>query len=123
MSADHLFALPSDQFAVTSADCYTPRCLFDAIGLRFDLDLAAPPGGPWHVPAVRYYTAEDDGLAQPWDGLVWCNPPYSAMKDWAPKWCAHPTGVLMGLGTSRHSTLGMICAAAEALYLGTVYFT
>jgi hypothetical protein len=123
MANDHLFALPTDAFAVTSDDCYTPRWVFDAMGLEFDLDVAAPPGGPWHVPAKRWYTAEDDGLTSPWDGLVWCNPPYSRMKDWAPLWLAHPTGVLMGLATSRHSTLGPITAAAEAVYFGTVYFT
>lgn len=25
---------------------------------------------------TRYYTPEQDGLAQPWEGVVWCNPPY-----------------------------------------------
>jgi hypothetical protein len=121
--ADTLFALPSDAAAITSDDCYTPRWVFDAMGLTFDLDVAAPPGGPWHVPARRYFTATDDGLAQPWEGLVWCNPPYSAMKDWAPRWARHPTGVLMGLATSRHSTLKEISNAADAVYLGTVYFS
>ncbi len=24
----------------------------------------------------RYYTRDDDGLAQPWDGKCWMNPPY-----------------------------------------------
>ena len=122
VNAATLFALPSDAVAATSDDCYTPRWVFDAMGLRFDLDVAAPVGGPWHVPCERYYTAEDDGLGQPWDGLVWCNPPYSNMKEWAPRWAAHPTGVLMGLATSRHSTLGLICSAADAVYIGTVYF-
>lgn len=91
-----LFAISSDSIAVTSDDCYTPRWVFDAMGLRFDLDVAAPPGGPWHVPCDRYFTAEDDGLAQPWDGLVWCNPPYSDFWTWAEAWMAHPTGVLLG---------------------------
>ena len=67
--------------------------------------------------------SEDDGLSQPWDGLVWCNPPYSAMKDWAPLWCAHPTGVLMGLATSRHPSLRRISEAADGVFFGTVYFT
>lgn len=58
--SDALFALPTDAYAMTSDDCYTPRWVFDAMGLQFDLDVAAPKGGPWHVPAARYYTAEDD---------------------------------------------------------------
>ncbi len=93
----HLFALPSDSIKVTSDDCYTPRWVFDAMGLQFDLDVAAPIGGPWHVPATRYYTAEDDGLTASWDGLVWCNPPYSSFAAWADRWLAHDRGLLMGM--------------------------
>lgn len=93
----HLFALPSDSIAVTSDDCYTPRWVFKAMGLHFDIDVAAPLGGPWHVPCDRYFTAEDDGLAQPWDGLVWCNPPYSSFAAWAARWAEHDRGVLMGM--------------------------
>lgn len=88
----HLFSLPSDLIAVTTDDCYTPRWVFDAMGLRFDLDVAAPPGGPWHVPCERFYTAEDDGLTSPWDGLVWCNPPYSDYTAWAARFASHLGG-------------------------------
>jgi hypothetical protein len=91
-----LFAVGDDAVATTSDDCYTPRWVFDAMGLQFDLDVAAPVGGPWHVPCARYYTAADDGLAQPWDGLVWCNPPYSRFMVWAERW-TNARGALMGL--------------------------
>lgn len=114
--SDHLFALPSDSLKVTSDDCYTPRWVFDAMGLRFDLDVAAPPGGPWHVPAKRYYTAEDDGLVQPWDGLVWCNPPYSRFRPWAEKW-ADAEGCLMGLMLNSVKWLGPALRAADAVAL------
>jgi len=120
---EHLFPIASDSIKVTSDDCYTPRWVFDAMGLEFDLDVAAPPGGPWHVPAKRYYTAEDDGLTQPWDGLVWCNPPYSGLEDWANKWLAHPAGVLMGICASRQSWRMRVYGAADAVYLGQVEFS
>jgi len=62
--------------SATSDEWYTPPTVFDALGLTFDLDPAAPSGGvPW-VPAARHFTKEEDGLAQPWDGRVWLNPPY-----------------------------------------------
>ncbi|HEU4542996.1 MAG TPA: DNA N-6-adenine-methyltransferase [Jiangellaceae bacterium] len=92
-----LFALPTDAVAITSNECYTPRWVFDAMGLHFDLDVAAPPGGPWHVPCDRYFTAADDGLAQPWDGLVWCNPPYSDYAPWADRFAVHDRIALMGI--------------------------
>lgn len=93
---DALFSLPTDEIAVTSDDCYTPRWVFDAMGLRFDLDVAAPVGGAVAVPCDRYFTATDDGLSQPWDGLVWCNPPYSNYAPWAERFAAHDRAVLMG---------------------------
>lgn len=71
---------------------YTPPEIFELIGIEFDLDVCAPPGGvPW-VPAKRYLTEADDGLTTPWEGLVWMNPPYSAPKPWIKKWIAHNNG-------------------------------
>jgi hypothetical protein len=52
-----------------SDDWYTPPEIFDALGLTFDLDPCSP--GPTHwVPARQVFTKQDDGLAQPWSGLV-----------------------------------------------------
>ena len=60
-----------------SDEWYTPRLIFETMGLQFDLDVAAPiTGSPW-VGASNFYSIEDDGLAQPWSGKVWMNPPYS----------------------------------------------
>lgn len=45
-------------------------------GALFDLD---PASGAEHKPLARErYTPEDDGLAQPWHGYVWLNPPWSS---------------------------------------------
>ena len=35
--------------------------------------------------APLYYTTEDDGLRQPWDGHAFVNPPYSAPGPWVEK--------------------------------------
>lgn len=111
---DHLFALPSDSVKVTSDDCYTPRWVFDAMRLEFDLDVASPPGGPWHVPTKRYYTANDDGLAQPWDGIIWCNPPYSNFRPWAERYAETDRIALMGL-VSNSSWVGPVLSASDVV--------
>ena len=88
-----LFSAP--QTATGSDDWYTPRWIFDTLGLTFDLDVAAPSGGiPW-IPARRYYTMEDDGLAQPWEGLVWMNPPYSSATEWVRRFLEHGDGIAL----------------------------
>lgn len=53
----------------------TPQPLFDALDrvFGFTLDVCATPA---NAKCQRFYTREQDGLAQPWNGTVWCNPPY-----------------------------------------------
>jgi len=74
---------------------YTPKWIFDHMGIQFDLDVAAPTGGAPHVPARRYYTEGDDGLTQPWDGLIFMNPPYSQAKPWVEKFMRHGNGIAL----------------------------
>ncbi len=76
-------------------DFYTPPYLFEKMGLRFDLDVCAPPGGvPW-VPADRYFTKAEDGLSQPWNGRVWMNPPYSKPTPWVRRFIEHRHGIAL----------------------------
>lgn len=75
---------------------YTPRWLFDALGIKFSIDVCAPLDLTHaSVPAERHLTIEDDGLAQPWDGTVWCNPPYSKPEPWARRMIHHRDGLLL----------------------------
>lgn len=79
----------------TSDDYYTPPYIFEALGVTFDMDVSAPPGGvPW-IPARRSIDVIEDGLATPWEGLVWCNPPYSDPTPWIDKFIAHAHGLML----------------------------
>lgn len=76
-------------------DYYTPKRLFDALGLQFDVDVCAPRGGvPW-LPASKHYSIIDDGLQQEWLGRVWCNPPYSKPGPWIERMIIHNNGVAL----------------------------
>lgn len=93
MTSDQLPLFGQPQTSKTSDDYYTPRWIFDALNLRYDIDVAAPPGGCEWIPADRYYTQADDGLAQPWQGVVWMNPPFSKPAPWITKWIEHGNGI------------------------------
>lgn len=95
MAAEQQSLLNLPQTGTTRNDFYTPASLFLALGLEFDLDVCAPPGGvPW-IPAKRFFTYEDDGLSQPWEGRVWMNPPFSKPSPWVERFIAHRNGVAL----------------------------
>lgn len=92
--ADALFTVPVQ--GRETDERFTPRWVFDGLGLTFDLDPASPVEGGDCVPARRKLTREDDGLAHDWEGLVWLNPPFSAATPWADKFRTHGNGVFLG---------------------------
>jgi hypothetical protein len=76
-------------------DWYTPREIFDALGLVFDLDPCSPGADHW-VPARHVFTKRDDGLSKPWCGLVFMNPPFGGRNGhvpWLRKFLDHGNGV------------------------------
>lgn len=72
----------------------TPPELLAALGI-FDLDPCSPIARPWDT-ADNHYTIEDDGLKQPWDGRVWCNPPYGRKAEqWLARLADHGNGIAL----------------------------
>jgi len=121
--SEHLFALDAEHVVTTSDDWYTPKWIFDAAGITFDMDVAAPMDlAMQHVPARRYLTAVEDGLTSPWTGTVWCNPPYSGSTPWVEKWAAHDGEGMLLVPAVKSRWVGTLLAAAETLTLLTVEF-
>jgi len=93
VNQEALFPMP--QQGRTSDDYWTPKWIFDALRIEFDLDVACPPEGPPHTPANAWYTQETDGLASPWFGNVWMNPPFSKTTPWVHKFMEHHHGICL----------------------------
>lgn len=78
VNTETLFSSKTDLWA-------TPQDFFDKLNdeFHFDLDVCAIPE---NAKCQRYYTPEQDGLVQEWNGVCWCNPPYGrSIGKWVKK--------------------------------------
>lgn len=100
----------------------TPPHIIDDLG-PFDLDPCAAPG--W-VTAREHFILPTDGLAEPWAGTVWLNPPYSfAAWTWLSRLAEHGDGI--ALVFARTETAGFVNevwgkASAVRFLFGRLYF-
>src|SRR5262249_35872163 len=74
---------------------YTAREIFAAVNVT--CARAPCPRGPGHgVRESKVYPAADDGLRQPWHGLVFMNPPFGGRNGhvpWLVKFLEHANGI------------------------------
>ena len=68
MNKDVMFSSATDMWE-------TPTAFFRALDaeFHFTIDVCAVPE---NAKFKEFYTPEQDGLAQNWEGVCWCNPPY-----------------------------------------------
>lgn len=63
----------------------TPKDFFDELNKEFHFTLD-PCATLENAKCANYFTKEQDGLKQPWGGVVFCNPPYGrVIGDWMRK--------------------------------------
>jgi hypothetical protein len=79
-----------------SDEWWTPKYIFDKIGLQFDLDPCMPENKlPW-IPVRNSYDYVDDGLSKAWAGIVWLNPPYGRETiKWMKRLAEHGNGIAL----------------------------
>ena len=77
-----------------SDEHYTPKSLFEALGVTFDLDVASPHESTNSGAKTWFCKCCSDGLIDAWFGNVWMNPPYSSPTAWVDRFIEHGGGLL-----------------------------
>jgi len=99
---------------VRGDEWYTPKWFVEALG-NFDLDPAAPRRDHWT--ATHSYTREDDGLALPWYGRVFLNPPYSDPYPWVERLVEHGNAIALFFARTDTRWMQEALSAADGVLL------
>ena len=65
----------SVHFSSATSEWETPQWLFDRMARQYPMETDVCATSE-NAKCARYFTREMDGLAQPWSGHCWMNPPY-----------------------------------------------
>lgn len=82
-------------FSSKTEEWATPQDFFDKLNAEFgfDIDVCATDE---NAKCAHYYTKQQDGLAQDWRGVCWCNPPYGrGIGKWVQKAAESSATVVM----------------------------
>ena len=104
MTEERKSRLTSGVFSSTTDLWATPQDFFDELNKEFHFDLDPCANADNHK-CELYFTKEQDGLAQNWQGrTVFCNPPYGReIAGWVKK-CSKHKGVAVMLVPARTDT-------------------
>ncbi len=105
-------------------DWLTPPEILNALG-PFDLDPCASSARPWPTARI-HYAPPQNGLALPWTGSVWLNPPYGPLTGkWLARLADYGNGIALTFARTEtaffHDTIWE--RASACLFLrGRLYF-
>lgn len=88
--------LNAAMFSSETAEWATPQAFYDELNREFGFTLD-PCATPQNAKCAKFYTKEQDGLAQSWQGeRVFCNPPYGRdLRKWVEKAHREAMGALI----------------------------
>jgi len=89
----------------------TPLWMLRSLG-SFDMDCC---GLLKHPTAPRIVQLPENGLETPWDGRVWCNPPYSTPKPWVKRMYEHGSGISLTLASTGTEWFQKYCFGASGV--------
>jgi len=101
-----------------TVDWYTPKWVFDSLGIKFDLDPCQPEEKIDWIPAVRHLHINDCGLTGEWfsNENVWLNPPYGkSTKQWLEKLNDHGNGIALVFARTDCKWFQDVCTKADAI--------
>ena len=102
---------------ITTIEWYTPRFIFNALNMVFDLDPCSPGKNivPW-IPAKVHYTMQDNGLKRKWFGTVFLNPPYGRdTGKWLKRMTKHKRGIALLFSRTDNKWFHEYVSTADAI--------
>lgn len=109
--------LGSHQRTIGKSQVYlTPKWLIDALG-PFDCDPCAADPRPWDCAKQNISVNRGDGLHEPWEGMVWLNPPFDRREigAWIARLAQHGNGLALVHARTETDWFGRIWDSATAL--------
>ena len=100
-----------------SKEWYTPKYIFDSLGLEFDIDPCSPGKDvvPW-IPAKKHLTISDNGLTSVWNGLAFVNPPYGMdTPAWMKRLSEHGNGIALVFSRTDTQWFHQYAVQADAI--------
>lgn len=88
--------MAAHEFSSRADEWYTPASVFEALGVRFDLDPCCALNSPAQSWCLDFCFS--GGLELDWTGHVWLNPPFggrNAVLPWLEKMVAHNNGIAL----------------------------